>query len=111
MREPNEKEKSRSVQLRGMSDLRELMRQQYEAVSDRSKPLDLPRERLLIDIQRNLIASVRLEVEYTGIMKGAVEAPFIEAEDAPNERNDPLLSGPKADHPWRGGSTLHKLKG
>ena len=89
------------------------MRQQYVVVADREKPLDKERERLLIEVQRNILASVRIEVEYVGFMNGAVQLPFIEAEttETPNRRADPLLSGPSADHVWRGGRTVHKLKG
>ena len=108
-----DQQRNAGIPLGGMHALRELMRQQYEILCDTSKELDLPRERLKTEVIRNVIKTVELEVKYAEIMNGAIEAPFIEADAAetPNQRRDPLLSGPSADHPWRGRSTLHKLKG
>ncbi|VTU20177.1 hypothetical protein SRS16CHR_02590 [Variovorax sp. SRS16] len=107
----NEPTTSIGLSLNGASDLIEMMRRQYEGICDTTKPLDLPRERLKVEIQRNVISVVKLQVEYAAIMKGAVEAPFIEANEKPNDpaRKDPLLSGPSADHPWR--AQVHRLKG
>lgn len=86
--------------------------------------LEIRRAKAVTEVAQTLINAARVEVDYVNAVRGAAESTFLqEPDDAktprlpatpqsplPNE-DTPRLSDSGSDHPWRGGSTVHRLKG
>jgi hypothetical protein len=86
--------------------------------------LEIRRAKAVSEVAQTLINAARVEVDYVNAVRGATESAFLQEPDAskppalPSRPQSALpsadtarLGGPAADHPWRGGSTVHKLKG
>lgn len=106
-----------------LQTLRDQLFSQLEELSDTSKPIDVTRHRLRVQVSQAIIDASRLEVELAAILKGALEVPFIEAGSverpalpphpdpqhrasmqsaSPMERTaQALAQGPAPHHPWR----------
>lgn len=107
-----------------IADVRQHLFDQLERLGDTSTPVDVQRARLIVETAQAIINSAKVEVEAAAVLKGAMTMPFIEgqaeersAEPLPLPRPSlkaeerALGAGPAADHPWRGLSTVHRLKG
>lgn len=108
---------------KSLQGLREMLFAQLDELADKSKPIDVIRHRLRVQVSQAVIDSARLEVELSAVLKGALDVPFIEAQTqerlpamaptpsvpvTPMERAAQVLSGgPRSNHPWRpnGGSS------
>lgn len=105
---------------------------QLEYLCDQSKPLDQDRAKMVCETSKQIIESVKVEILFAQVLKGALSVPFIENQDGAGERpsqptppslphpsdldddfpvprvsveertQHALNSGPPADHPWRG---------
>lgn len=86
--------------------------------------LEIRRSKAVTEVAQTIINAARVEVDYVNAVRGAAESPFLQAPDAatppaiPTKPQSALpttdtarLGGPAEDHPWRGGSTVHRLKG
>lgn len=81
-----------------------------ESVVDPDKTPDLMRQRAVCETVNTLIGLLRVEVTYLQAIEGDGVIPFLEAaredlskrRDAARTKRRGLISGPAADHPWRG---------
>lgn len=100
-------------------DLRMHLFKQLDLLNDTSKPADIARARAVSEVAQTVINSLKVEVDYLAIIKGAADVPFIEnqAETKPADRVPDqkalspmertaavLTAGPGPEHPWRKGS-------
>lgn len=111
-----------------ISTLRRHMLDQLRALRSAPKgedlSLEIRRAKAVSEVAQTLINAARVEVDYVNAVRGAAESAFLKEPDAdktprlPSTPQSPLpttdtarLGGPAPDHPWRGASTVHRLKG
>jgi hypothetical protein len=86
--------------------------------------LEIRRAKAVTEVAQTLINAARVEVDYVNAVRGAAESSFLQEPDESKTPQVPTrpqgalptadtarLSGPAPGHPWRGGSTVHRLKG
>jgi hypothetical protein len=86
--------------------------------------LEIRRAKAVTEVAQTIINAARVEVDYVNAVKGAAESAFLQEPDESKRPQIPStpqsalpttdtarLGGPAPDHPWRGGSTVHRLKG
>jgi hypothetical protein len=91
--------------------------------------IEIRRSKAVTEVAQTIINAARVEVDYVNAVRGAAESAFLQEPDegrqpklpaAPQSAlptpetavtRSPLDTGPATDHPWRGGSTVHRLKG
>lgn len=107
-----------------IADLRASLFAELEALKGAPTEADIARIRLKCALTDRIIDSLRVEVQFAAVMRGALDVPFIESQsgerrsDGSSDRASPppaagrelspleraaqvLASGPGAGHPWR----------
>ena len=113
--------------MRNVEDLRALLFDELEALNGKPEQVDLERARLKCLLADRIIDTMRIEVQFAAVMKGALDVPFIEnqADERPADGSRPaargesggdakppvlsaiertarlLTAGPSQDHLWR----------
>jgi hypothetical protein len=123
----NEESLPAPQELDHISTLRRHMLDQLRALRTAPKgedlSLEIRRAKAVSEVAQTLINAARVEVDYVNAVRGAAESSFLQEPDkeetarVPSNPQTPLpnadtarLGAPATDHPWRGGSTVHRLK-
>lgn len=71
---------------RNIETLREHLFKQLDLLSDPSAKVDMERARMVAELSQTVINSVKVEVEFAKVVKGATTLPFIESQPESVER-------------------------
>ena len=113
--------------MKNIADLRASLFAELDALKGAPSDADIDRIRIKCALTDRIIDSLRVEVQFAAVMRGALDVPFIEnqSEERRNNGGSPLSAhdaekisslsaleraagvlggGPPAGHPWRGRS-------